>query len=79
MQTKSPFFDDLAKLASGAAGAMHGVRGEMEDMFKAWLDRRIADMDLVTREEFDAVAEMAKLAREEVESLRAELAATKKD
>ena len=77
MQTDNKVFDDLSKLAGGAVGALHGVRGEMEQAFRAWLDRQIATMDLVTREEFDVVKDMAEAARRENEALRAELEALK--
>ncbi len=77
MQTRNPFFDDLAKLATGAAGAVAGVRSEMEESFRAWLERQLDTMDLVTREEFDVVADMARKAREENDALRAELDALK--
>lgn len=74
MQTDNRFFDDLAKLATGAAGALTSVRSEAEGTFKAWLDRRLGAMDLVTREEFDAVREMAANARKENERLAEKVA-----
>lgn len=77
MQSKNPFLDDMAKLATGAAGALNGVRGEMEEAFRAWLERQLDTMDLVTREEFDVVADMARKAREDNDVLRAELEALK--
>lgn len=75
MQTENKVFDDLSKLAGGAVGALHGVRGEMEQAFRAWFDRQISTMDLVTREEFEVVKAMAETARSENEALRAELEA----
>ncbi|GHF18904.1 pyrroline-5-carboxylate reductase [Kordiimonas sediminis] len=78
MQTNNKFIDDLAKLATSAAGAVHSVRGEMEDSFRAWLDRQLAGMDLVSREEFEIVRDMAEKARSENEDLRAELEILKK-
>ena len=48
MQTSNKFMDDMAKLATGAVGAAHSVKGEMEGMFRAWLDKQIAGMDLVS-------------------------------
>jgi len=78
MQTSNKFFDDLSKLATGAVGAAHSVKGEMEEHFRAWLDRQLAGLDLVTREEFDVVRDMAEKARVENEDLRAELALLKK-
>ena len=52
-------FDELAKLMTDAAGAAQGVRREVESAFRAQAERMIASMDLVQREEFDAVREMA--------------------
>lgn len=77
MQTSNKFMDDMAKLATGAVGAAHSVKGEMEGMFRAWLDKQIAGMDLVSREEFETVREMAEKARMENEDLRAEIEALK--
>lgn len=78
MQTSNRFFDDMAKLATGAVGAAHSVKGEMEGAFRAWLDRQLAGMDLVTREEFETVRDMAEKARLENEDLRAEVEVLKK-
>ncbi|USG62365.1 accessory factor UbiK family protein [Sneathiella marina] len=69
MQTNSRLFDDLARLATGALGTAQGVKSEWENLFHQRLERFIADMDLVPREEFDAVKAMAVLAREENEAL----------
>ncbi len=73
MQSQNKIFDDVAKVAASAAGALNSVKGEMEDGFKAWLERQLAGMDLVTREEFDVVKEMVAKAREENDALRAEI------
>lgn len=73
MQTNNKFFDDLAQLASGAAGAVHTVKSEMEGQFQAWLDKQLSSMDLVTREEFEIVRAMAEKARLENEALKSEL------
>lgn len=73
VQTQSKFFDDLAKLAAGAAGTLHGVRSEVEATFRQWAERWAADLDLVSREEFEAVRAMAAAARKENEELRARL------
>ncbi len=78
MQTNNKFFDDLSKLATGAAGALHSARGEMEDSFRVWLDRQLAQMDLVSREEHDVVRAMAEKARLENTELRTELEALAK-
>lgn len=77
MQSSNKFMDDMAKLATGAMGAAHSVKGEMEGAFKAWLDKQLAGLDLVTREEFEVVRDMAQKARMENEDLRAELDALK--
>lgn len=77
MQTTNKFMDDMAKLATGAVGAAHSVKGEMEGVFKAWLDRQLAGLDLVTREEFEIVRDMAEKARTENEDLRAQIDALK--
>lgn len=73
MQTQSAIFDEIAKLMTEAAGAADGVRREAETVFKSQLQRLIADMDLVSREEFEAVKEMARVAREENELLKTRL------
>lgn len=66
-------FDELAKLMTDAAGAAQGVRREVESAFRAQAERMIASMDLVQREEFDAVREMAVKARAENEKLAARI------
>jgi len=63
VQTDNKFFDDLAKLGQSAAGALHGVKAEVEALVRARLEHVLADMDLVTREEFEVVRDMAKEAR----------------
>ena len=70
MQSQNRFFDDIARVASGAVGALSGVRGEIEARLRDQLERILAGMDLVTREEFEAVKAMAAKAREEQELLR---------
>lgn len=74
-QTQNRIFDELGRLFTNAAGAAQGVRQEVETVLKAQAERLIADMDLVTREEFEAVRAMAQLAREENEALKARLEA----
>ena len=73
-QTKNPFFDQLADLMTNAAGAAQGVGKEMEAMFMAQGEKMLAGMDLVTREEFEAVKAMAAKAREENDALEARIA-----
>ena len=75
MQAPNRFFDDVARVASGAVGALSGVRGEVEARLRDQLERVLAGMDLVSREEFEAVKAMAAKAREEQELLRRRLEA----
>ena len=72
-QTNNPFFDDLARLMTGAAGAADGVRREFETLMRAQGERMVSSMDLVQREEFEAVKAMAQRAREENETLKADI------
>ena len=74
MQTRDKFFDDVSQLMTNAAGMAQGVKTEAETAMKSWMERWLAEADLVTREEFDAVREMAVKAREENESLAARIA-----
>ncbi|SET50907.1 accessory factor UbiK family protein [Oceanicella actignis] len=75
MTTTNRFFDDLAKLMTSAAGVAQGARQEAETAMKSLLERWLADNNFVTREEFEAVREMAAKAREENEALAARVAA----
>ena len=75
VSTSNRFLDDIARLATDAAGAAQGVRREVETVVKTQIERLLRDMDVVTREEFEAVREMALLAREENDKLSARLAA----
>ena len=77
MQTRSPIFDDIAQLLTGAAGAAQGVREEVETVVKAQVERAADQLDLVPREDFEAVREMAIQALDRVEKLESELAALK--
>jgi BMFP domain-containing protein YqiC len=74
-QTNNPFLDELARLMTDAAGAAQGMRREFETLVKAQGERLLRSMDLVQREEFEAVREMAVKAREENEALAARIAA----
>jgi len=74
MQTRDKFFDDLSQLMTNAAGMAQGMKTEAETAMKGWVERWLADSNLVTREEFDAVREMVTRAREENERLAARLA-----
>jgi BMFP domain-containing protein YqiC len=74
-QTSSRFFDDLSRLMTDAAGLADGARREAQTFAKSQLERMIGGMDLVGREEFEAVRDMASRAREENERLAARIAA----
>lgn len=74
MQTQSRFFDDLARVANGALSAAAGVRAEIEQLVRQQFDRFLADRNLVTREEFEAVEAMAAKARDEQERLAVRVA-----
>ncbi|HSF96720.1 MAG TPA: accessory factor UbiK family protein [Thermohalobaculum sp.] len=71
MQTRDKFFDDISQLMTNAAGMAQGVKTEAETAMKSWMERWLAESNLVTREEFEAVREMAVKAREENERLAA--------
>ncbi len=74
-QTSSRLFDDLSRLMTDAAGLADGARREAQTFAKSQLERMMAGMDLVSREEFEAVREMAARAREENDKLAARIAA----
>ncbi len=74
MQTRDKIFDDISQLMTNAAGMAQGMKTDAETALKSWMERWLADADLVTREEFDAVREMAVKAREKNESLSARIA-----
>ncbi len=74
MQTSNRLLDDLARVANGALGTAAGLKGEIEALVRDRLQRLLADMDLVSREEFDAVKAMAAKARTEQEALAARVA-----
>ena len=67
--------DDISQLMTNAMGVAQGAREEAETAMKSMMDRWLADRDLVTREEFEAVRAMAQKAREENASLEARIAA----
>jgi len=72
-QTTSRFLDEIARLMNDAAGVAQGVRREFDTLFRTQAERFLRDLDVVKREEFEAVKEMASLAREENETLKARL------
>ncbi len=75
VQTTNRFFDEVARLMNDAAGVAQGVRREFETLFRNQAERFLRDLDVVKREEFEAVKEMARIAREDSEALRARVAA----
>ncbi|MFV0410169.1 MAG: accessory factor UbiK family protein [Paracoccus sp. (in: a-proteobacteria)] len=78
MSTQNKFFDDMSRMMTNAMGVAQGAKGEAENAFNSWIDRWLADRDLVTREEFDAVRDMAIKARTENAELKARLDALEK-
>ena len=67
-------FDDAARVAGGALGTLTALRRELEGLIRHQLDRMLARMDLVTRDEFEAVREMAVTARAAQDRLEARIA-----
>lgn len=74
MQIDSRLIDDLARMFGGAMGGAHGVRHELEAAFRRQMERALAAMDVVSRDEFEAVKAMAAKARAEQEALEARIA-----
>lgn len=73
MTTQNKFLDDMSKLMTNAMGVAQGAKSEAETAVNGWIDRWLADRDFVTREEFEAVREMAIKARTENAELKARL------
>ena len=73
-RSSGPFFDEFARLMNDAAGVAQGVRREVETVVKTQIERMLSGMNVVTREEFEAVKEMAARAREENERLEKKIA-----
>jgi BMFP domain-containing protein YqiC len=74
-QTSNRFFDELARLMNDAAGVAQGVRREFDTLFRSQAERILRELDVVHREDFEAVKEMARLAREENEALKSRIEA----
>jgi BMFP domain-containing protein YqiC len=74
MQTENRLFDDLARMANGAINTLSGVREEIESRLRERVERWLAEMDMVPREEFEAIKEVAQKARAEQEDLAAKMA-----
>jgi len=78
MQTDNPFLHDLSKLASSAAGTLSGVRREIEEAVKARVERLADDMDLVPREDYDALKAQVDALTAKVDAMEAAMAKPKK-
>jgi BMFP domain-containing protein YqiC len=74
MNERPKFFDDLAGVAGGALSALTGLREEMASMVRARVDEAVRRLDLVKREEFEAMSEVARRAKAQVEALEARVA-----
>ncbi len=75
MQVDSKILDDLARVASGAVGALSGLRSEVEAQLRQQLERVLAQLEVVTRDEFEAVREMAAEARNRQEAMAGQVSA----
>ncbi len=75
MQSDNRIFDDLSRIANGAIGAVAGMGREMETMVRQRVEKYIGGLDMVSRDEFNAVKAMAEKARTENDALAARLAA----
>ena len=73
MQTRDKFYDDISKLFNNAVGVAKGAKEEAENMFDSWMDRWLAERNLVTREEFDAIRILATKLKEENDVLRSRI------
>jgi BMFP domain-containing protein YqiC len=74
-QTSNRFFDEIGRLMNDAAGAAQGVKREIDTVVRSQAEKILRDLDIVKREEFEAVKAMAQIAREENEALKARIAA----
>src|ERR1700676_1332913 len=72
-QTSNRFLDEIARLMNDAAGVATGVRREFDTLLRTQADRVLGELDVVKREEFEAVKDMARMAREENEALKARI------
>lgn len=75
MQTQSSIFDDLARFMTGAMGMAQGMGDEAKSFMRTQADRFVAEMDLVGRDEFEAMKQLAADARAEAEALKQRVAA----
>jgi BMFP domain-containing protein YqiC len=72
-QTSNRFFDEIGRLMNDAAGAAQGMKREVDTLVRNQAEKILRDLDIVKREEFEAVKDMARLAREENEALKARI------
>lgn len=79
MSANSRIFDDLGRLLNEAAGVADGVRREVETLVRSQAERFVADMDLVKREDYDALRELVMAQGEEIATLRKEIAELRND
>jgi BMFP domain-containing protein YqiC len=77
MSQPNRIFDELGKLMNNAAGLADGVRREIETVVKSQLERLVGEMDLVKREDYDALRELVQVQGQELKALKAELDAQK--
>ncbi|HEV7291555.1 MAG TPA: accessory factor UbiK family protein [Devosia sp.] len=77
MNQNNRIFDDLGRMVNEAAGVADGMRREVETVVRSQAQRFVADMDLVKREDFDALRELVQVQGEEIDALRKELAELK--
>ena len=75
MQTENRLFDDMARMAGGALNMLTGFKAEMEQMIRQQMEGWLSSLNLVTREEFETVRQMAAKARDEQEALLSRIAA----
>jgi len=78
MSQGQKFFDDLGRLMNDAASVADGARREAETAFRGQMERVVNDLNLVKREDYDALRELVSIQGEEIEALRRELAAFKR-
>lgn len=73
MQSNNKIFDDLSQLATNAMGVAKGAADEAQTAMNSWVDRWLAERDLVTREEFDAMKAMVEKQRKEITTLKGKI------
>lgn len=78
MTDRPKFFDDLAGVAGGALSAIAGIREELAALIRARVDEAVRRLDLVKREDFDAIAELAQRAKSDAEMLALRIAEIEK-